>query len=654
MADVTVSVKKTGGNFSTVQAAIDDCSVQIESASWYKVDIQDSEEYNENLTTAGEVSTPTISRYLWITAESASNHHVGLPGTGHARIRNTNDAHLIVMGNDFDRIEFLELQGDSTGSSNEIIRIDSGIGDCLISRCILWTDQTTADQDGVYTGNVSGTGLSIDNCLIFGFHRSGLHCQQTSSNARTILWNIDHCTIYDCGVTSEESSGAVRGTSNGGTGDNVVINVYNTAGVGTPNSFTDWSDGAAHTDRDTPDNLIWNGDNNLHTSTLDDMDAGAGSGADNTTEWEDASTNGVTLTTTENGFIVTGVTAGSEDFTLKAKTESGNNHADGTGETRGAGNEPDARQDFSTDIAGNSRATTVDAVCDIGCFNNLSAAGTQDITPSAVTVTATAGTLTVAGDAQAVTPAVVTVTATAGSLVMTIDVVPAAVTVTASAGSLSMTVDVTPAPLTVTATAGTLTITTTVDITPSAVTVTASAGSLSMSIDVVPSAITITATAGSPSLSIDVVPSAVTATVSPGTLTVTTGAVDVTPSAVTVTVTAGSLVVAVAGALDVTPAPLTITAVGGVLSVQNVVPVPVGSWYGLIAIMTENFEFAADEADLTTCPVDGSVMVENMDGDLACAFEGHTATPFRRRRPRRVYQPPDHDHDHHHHLDGWV
>jgi hypothetical protein len=101
----------------------------------------------------------------------------------------------------------------------------------------------------------------------------------------------------------------------------------------------------------------------------------------------------------------------------------------------------------------------------------------QAITPAAVTVSATAGSLAVS---QAVTPGAVTVSATAGSLVVSQpsgdqDVTPAAVTVTASPGSLSLSIDVTPA----------------------AVTVTASPGSLSMSIGIVPAAVTVTASPGS-------------------------------------------------------------------------------------------------------------------------------------------------------------
>ncbi len=197
------------------------------------------------------------------------------------------------------------------------------------------------------------------------------------------------------------------------------------------------------------------------------------------------------------------------------------------------------------------------------------AAASQDITPAAVTVTATPGTLTVD---MSVAPTGPTVTATPGTLTVTTStpVTPAATTVTATPGTLTITTStpVTPDPVTVTATPGTLTITTSTPVTPAAVTVTVTAGSLdinaqqaitpdsttvtatpgtvTLDLGFTPAALTVTAAAGTVTLDLNVALTGPTVTATPGTLTVSQSA-PVTPAAATVTVTAGTLVVSIEG-----------------------------------------------------------------------------------------------------------
>jgi hypothetical protein len=213
---------------------------------------------------------------------------------------------------------------------------------------------------------------------------------------------------------------------------------------------------------------------------------------------------------------------------------------------------------------------------------------TAAITPAPVTVTATPGTVEVAtaGGSQPVTPAPVTVTSTAGTLTVTtgvVDVIPDPVTVTVTPGATVVTagaVDVTPAEVTVTATPGTLTLTATADIVPAAATVTASPGALTVTTsvpgqDITPDPVTVTVTGGTLAVGqgLAVFPNAVTVTAEPGVLTMTAGAVDITPAAVSLTATPGTLVLDVLGlGLTLDGAGVTIAAGALTVATDEIIP----------------------------------------------------------------------------------
>jgi hypothetical protein len=204
---------------------------------------------------------------------------------------------------------------------------------------------------------------------------------------------------------------------------------------------------------------------------------------------------------------------------------------------------------------------------------------TAAIIPAPVTVTATPGTVEVAtaGGSQPVTPAPVTVTSAAGTLAVTtgvVDVIPDPVTVTVTPGATVVTagaVDVTPAEVTVTATPGTLTLTAPgQDITPDPATVTVTGGTLTVGqgLTVFPATITVTASPGALTMTtgaVDIVPAAVSITATPGTVSVGPA---VTLVGVTVTTTAGALTVT-AGAGAITPAAAEVTVVVGTLVVSG-------------------------------------------------------------------------------------
>jgi hypothetical protein len=310
------------------------------------------------------------------------------------------------------------------------------------------------------------------------------------------------------------------------------------------------------------------------------------------------------------------------------------------------------------------------SVANVHYWDNFTAedlgAGALDITPAAVTVNATPGTLTVAPGAVDITPGAVTVNATPGTLSLAlnatltgptvgvtpgtvtvttgaVDITPDPTTVTVTPGSLTVAnagagaQEITPGTVSVTATPGTLTVTTgAVDITPDPVTVTATPGNLTISqgaVDITPDPVTITATPGTLTLDLAVSLTAPTVTVTPGTLAVGQGIV-VFPDAVTVTATPGTLTLST-GAVDITPDPVTVTATPGILAVGLAVEVEAPT----VTVTTGTLTVAAGATGITPQPV----TVQATPGVLVLTG-GDTADPYpyrltyRRRQTRLTYR----------------
>lgn len=344
MANTRTVIAGGGGDHTTIGSAI----TWVQSNHDFGTDgiatisIQDTSEYNENISLSGFTGTTTASAYLLITV-SAGNRHSGVAGTGHARIRgSTSGTHVITQSTDFSQVEYLEIQQDSNGSSDEAFRLTSGVSDLVISRCIVWNDQTAADSDGFYAGDYSAERIRIDNCVIYGFQRAGVNSQMFSG-AHTHSWDIDHCTMVKNGASGEGETGIHSRTADAGA--TVTINVYNTFSddAGHSECFDETNGGGTHT---------WTGTHNACTDT---------------SLTSRSLTTGANESLTVNTTNFTNVTAGTEDYSLP-----GSGSALYDAGTDRQGSEPDSRQDFSTDIAGNARGTTN---VDQGAFEFQAAAG---------------------------------------------------------------------------------------------------------------------------------------------------------------------------------------------------------------------------------------------------------------------------------------
>ncbi len=316
----------------------------------YKGIISTDDNFDENVTLAGSTGTPSITSYLWLTVASA-NRHSGVANTSHARMYSVQLSHILQLNADFTRVEWLDIKQDQSGNSDEGIRVNAGSDDCLISYCIIWTDSGGTSQDGIYTGNWDVARLRIDNCIIYGWDRCGIHPQQFSNTpARTQTWDIDHCAIFDCGNAGTAESGGIKVTSENAS-DVMTIGLFNTWVAATVQNegFADGRNNQVA----TPDGTVtWNGsDNGKDYSGTAEID-----GTNNMTALESA-TDGIVATSQSSGafIVVNNLTLGSEDLLLL--DDAAGNIMAGRGIDR-QGSEPDARQDFSTDITDSARPTT--------------------------------------------------------------------------------------------------------------------------------------------------------------------------------------------------------------------------------------------------------------------------------------------------------
>ena len=335
----TVSVIAAGGgDYTTIQLAVDDADVTSEA---YIVEIQDSSSYAA-FTISGVTGTPSITNYVQVTVDS-SNRHAGVFDTGKARVVNTSSGtHCAVISTDFSFISWLQLHQDSAGSSDEGIRITSGINDVLIDYNIIIHDNGNSSTDGIYAGNWA-MDASISNNIIYGWGRGSI-LGQNFSGSNTQTWSIDHCTILQSATAGSADSGGI--TNRADSSATTVMNVFNTFVGDTQSADEDFveTDNGTHT---------WTGTHNGDTDDTSSTTAGLTSGQTNLTTADTSQGSG-------SFFVVKDLTGGSEDYRLLNNTDAGN-LALGNGTNR-IGSEPDARQDFTTSIDGGTRG----AVTDIG------------------------------------------------------------------------------------------------------------------------------------------------------------------------------------------------------------------------------------------------------------------------------------------------
>ena len=348
MADTTVTIKQDGTeDYTTISSAVAASNV---SSGFYKMVIDDSQVYNENVTLEAATGTTTSSNYLWLTV-SSGNRHSGVvlsstPGN-YARL-NGSASHGCWLKDDYTRVEYLALS-----INNQYSMVNMSGDETVISRCLVHGFGITNTGDGIY---VQGSGNRyIDNTLVNVF-RQGVYiqCGYSSSDPALTVY-LDSCTLVD----NDGDSASYNLASLNNTSNTLTMNLHNCALGQTatrPDMFSSTSNPGGGSKVLAGSHNVWDTD----TSELSGV-------TNNLTNNQDISSGGVTeTTTTANAMIVTDNSTWPYNFTPVVATGSGSNLLLTNGTNR-RGSEPDSRQDFSTDIRGTTRPTATGYI-DIGAF----------------------------------------------------------------------------------------------------------------------------------------------------------------------------------------------------------------------------------------------------------------------------------------------
>ena len=329
MPDTTVTVKQDGtGDYTSISAAENAAYLP---GGYHKIVIDDSNQYTEAVTfSAGGA---TSSNYLWLTV-SEGNRHGGVAGSGARIKRPLTDTVVLNVTNNYTRFEHLEV---IDGYGFQI----SG-SDCLISRCMIGGSGAYRGISDIQTGN-----LFVDNCAFYGANQSAI----MSFNGGSLL-HIDHCTLQTNSTTANVNYAGIRhAASNSGK----ETNLYNTIIVDTP--YYAYSAGNSTSTSGGTSNITDSGSNNIYDGALSNSsNQGSITGWISASSFSDTSSGSSIISVNETNYSTL-------DYTL---TNLSVNPAAGAGTNR-IGSEPDARQDFSTDIAGNPRTTKAGYI-DIGAY----------------------------------------------------------------------------------------------------------------------------------------------------------------------------------------------------------------------------------------------------------------------------------------------
>lgn len=220
----THTVKQSGGDFTALASALADGG----TGSGDTISIEGS--WTVNDTAAATVSDANI------TIETDADSYVdptNLLSPSHYRLRHSGGSHCITVSSGGCTIDGLESQqATTTGGSDEVIRINN-TGTTTIENCVIWAAQQYSDQDGIYRDSTAT--VNIENCIIFNFGRCGIDLQNYDSSA-TITFNVNSCTVYDCGTDGDSASGGIVLFADASSSSVLTINVFNTVVLNCSNS----------------------------------------------------------------------------------------------------------------------------------------------------------------------------------------------------------------------------------------------------------------------------------------------------------------------------------------------------------------------------------------------------------------------------------
>lgn len=214
-----LDVKQSGGSYSTLASALSSANagdtISIEG-SWTVDDTNGATIADDNLT----IQTDASSMHPGYWDETQQHYRLDISSSG---------AHSLTLDGSYTAtIDGLAIQYSGSGNSRECFRCMPGTSDAVtIKNSILYQTGSHGDSDCLYIGYNSSFGtVTLENCVVHGAPRKGLHSQTGSGSGQI---NINSCVFWDNDVGIE-----ISGSTSG-----LVIDMHNSVLCG--NTTTDFS-----------------------------------------------------------------------------------------------------------------------------------------------------------------------------------------------------------------------------------------------------------------------------------------------------------------------------------------------------------------------------------------------------------------------------
>jgi hypothetical protein len=233
------------------------------------------------------------------------------PALNHYRLVTTGTGHSLELSGAFTAtIDGIAIEQGGTSTSSEVFRCVPGASDSVtIKNSLLRCSTNSNQQDCIYTGfNTTIGPVTIEQCILWGANRAGLHVQNNNGNATV---NVNSSTIWGNALGGGSTDGGIRAQQNTGT---VIINVQNSLVVGNKT-------GAGEDFDQSTANITWNISNSISSDATISalLDSGSGN-LENKTPSDDAGAGA-------NSVVFQNITSAPYDLRLKEATTKANNSA---------------------------------------------------------------------------------------------------------------------------------------------------------------------------------------------------------------------------------------------------------------------------------------------------------------------------------------
>ena len=296
MANATKTVKDSGGDYTTLNAALAGQAANLTTncagtggAGILTIECYTKASGDTTAASTGTGYTTSVDYYINITVPTAERH-LGVWSTSkyYLSINVSNYGALEVYEN-YTRMTGLQVAVNGTGDDDRCgIRID-GAGYCLIDKCIVRRLSSSNICQGIRFGNASSLYCDIRNSYIYGFGvgdwYAGISCDDTSSNIK-----IQNCTISgnyygingnslvvtNCAVFNnvDDFLGTMTisycASDDGGGTNSVNISPGATEADDWANAFVDYANGDFHIKNTS--SVLYNAGNDLSGTFTTDID----------------------------------------------------------------------------------------------------------------------------------------------------------------------------------------------------------------------------------------------------------------------------------------------------------------------------------------------------------------------------------------------